>query len=544
VITEFATPAVLVDEYLQRGWWNQDTLWNRFADHARDRPDELAVVDGDLNAERCHTYGDLARHALSLAVWLRSQGLQTGDVASVQLPNVYEAVVVALALQQVGMVVNPILPNYRAKELTYIFAKAGTKVVFTPDSYRDFDHFQLIKDVENSLEKDLIHVVHGSSAEADYLLSELVNNFSASEVPDAEMDPMAMSEIIFSSGTEADPKAVVHTEQTTSFSVRNVEKWLGLTQNDVVYMPSPVGHSTGFNYGLRLAMHLGLKLVLQDKWDAKIAIELIDRHQCSYTLAATTFLRELTDTLAASEKTLPSLRLFGCGGAPVPSELVEAADDVGIKVQRLYGSTEVLAATWHEPDSSLSRRKASDGHPVANVDLELRDEDGKIVESGKPGEIFVRSPGTSVGYFEDPERTAATYLSDGWISTGDIGELDGSGDLRIVGRKKEIIIRGGLNIAPREVEDMLVAMPEVLQAAVVGIPDSRLGEKCCACVRLRPGESLQFSEMVERLSEAGLAKYKLPESLELFVELPMTSSGKIQKHQILQQLEERSQSDV
>jgi len=508
-------------------------------DHAQTKPDEVAVVDGDSVAEREHTFGQLASDSAKLACWLREQGMRAGDVASVQLPNVYEAVVVALGLQQVGMVINPVLPNYRLKELSYIFTKAETKVVFIPDSYRGFDHLTLIDDVAREARLELLQVIVGVSTGEHPTLASILEGSAPEVIPPSELDPSYMSEIIFSSGTEAEPKAVMHTEQTTSFSVRNVQEWLSLADHDVVYMPSPVGHSTGFNYGLRLAMHLGLKLVLQDKWDSKVAVDLIDRHQCTYTLAATTFLKELSDELRVQERTLPSLRLFGCGGAPVPSELVDAANAVGIRVQRLYGSTEVLAVTWHEPESSLDRRRDSDGHPVINVEMELRDDNERVCGVQEPGEILVRSPGTSVGYFQDPERTAATYMPDGWIRTGDIGEIDESGDLRIVGRKKEIIIRGGLNIAPREIEDMLVAMPQIEQAAVVGIADARLGEKCCACVRLREGESLNFESMVKFLSAGGLAKYKLPEALELFDELPMTSTGKVQKHMILSQLEGR-----
>lgn len=534
-----ATPKELAEQYRSKGWWNKDTLWDRFMDHAQTKPDAVAVVDGDSVAEREHTFGQLASDSAKLACWLREQGMRAGDVASVQLPNVYEAVVVALGLQQVGMVINPVLPNYRLKELSYIFTKAETKVVFIPDSYRGFDHLTLIDDVSREARLELLQVIVGVSTGEHPTLASILEGSAPEVIPPSELDPSSMSEIIFSSGTEAEPKAVMHTEQTTSFSVRNVQEWLSLADHDVVYMPSPVGHSTGFNYGLRLAMHLGLKLVLQDKWDSKVAVDLIDRHQCTYTLAATTFLKELSDELRVQERTLPSLRLFGCGGAPVPSELVDAANAVGIRVQRLYGSTEVLAVTWHEPESSLDRRRDSDGHPVINVEMELRDDNERVCGVQEPGEILVRSPGTSVGYFQDPERTAATYMPDGWIRTGDIGEIDEAGDLRIVGRKKEIIIRGGLNIAPREIEDMLVAMPQIEQAAVVGIADARLGEKCCACVRLREGESLDFESMVKLLSAGGLAKYKLPEALELFDELPMTSTGKVQKHMILSQLEGR-----
>ena len=238
----------------------------------------------------------------------------------------------------------------------------------------------------------------------------------------------------------------------------------------------------------------------------------MDRHQATFTPAAT----------------------------PVPGELVAAADAVGVRVQRLYGSTEMLAATWHPADAALGRRMHPDGHPVPNVDVEIRDVSGRLCGRGETGEIYARSPGTAVGYFDDPERTSATFVADGWIRSGDLGVFDDDGDLRVVGRVKEIVIRGGLNISPREIEDMLMAFEEVERAAVVGLPDARLGERCCACVVLAPGFALDMATMVERLQAAGLAKYRLPERLVALDALPMTATGKVQKHVIVAELLNRS----
>jgi acyl-CoA synthetase (AMP-forming)/AMP-acid ligase II len=344
-----------------------------------------------------------------------------------------------------------------------------------------------------------------------------------------------VSELIFTSGTEARPKAVMHTENTAGFAVRATFEALGLGRETVVWMPSPVGHSTGFNYGMRAALWHGATLVLQDRWDAKDAATLIADHQCNYTLAATTFLGDLVAHCEETGISLPTMTHFGCGGAPVPAALVARAEQVGIGVLRLYGSTEVLCATWNRPDSPPEKRANTDGYALPHTDIEVRDDEGKALTPPAEGELYVRGPNTSVGFADDP-RSADTYLEGGWVRTGDAVRLDAEGYLTVVGRKKEIIIRGGLNIAPREIEDKLQEFPEVRQAAVVALPDERLGERGCACVVLNPGCSLDFETMVARLREVGLATYKLPERLVLLEELPVTASGKVQKHEILRQI--------
>ena len=224
----------------------------------------------------------------------------------------------------------------------------------------------------------------------------------------------------------------------------------------------------------------------------------------------------------------------------MPPDLVTAAREVGIDVRRLYGSTEVLVATWNRADTSLARKRDTDGAPLAHVEVELRDEDGKRCAPGEPGEIFTRGPNTCVGFLDDPEREARTISDDGWVRSGDLATADAQGFVSIVGRRKDIVIRGGLNIAPREVEDLMLAFDEVERVAIVGVPDARLGERCCACVVLRAGAELDLATAVERLRGVGLATHKLPERLERFDALPTTASGKIQKFRIQELLAERA----
>jgi acyl-coenzyme A synthetase/AMP-(fatty) acid ligase len=521
------------DRYLKAGHWDSSTLAGRVAGWAASRPDGVAVVD-DRGSRR--TYVELERDASVLAHHLVAHSVAPGDVVSVQLPNCYHAAVAAVAVQKAGAVINTLLPGYRARELHHVFEAAAPRAIITPEEYRGFAYRPMIAALQAGTGLAVQHVVLGPNASADATSIETM--LEAGEVGGilpGVRSAEAVSELIFTSGTEATPKAIMHTEQTANFSVRNAWTDLGVSDADVVWMPSPVGHSTGFNYGLRMALYHGLKLVLQDVWSAAAACDLVLREGCSYTLAATTFLKDLVEEAVRRGVRLDSLRLFGCGGAPVPRELVEAADAQGIQVLRLYGSTEVLVGTWHRPGTPVERRAGSDGPPMSQVQIELRDEEGAVVAVGEEGEIYTYGPNTCVGFFNDPERTERTFR-DGWVRSGDAAVADRNGDITIVGRKKEIIIRGGMNIAPREIEDMLHQFPEVHRAAVVGLPDSRLGERAAACLVLRDGATITFSAMVTRLRDAGIADYKLPERLELLPELPMTTSGKVQKHEIIRAL--------
>ena len=523
-------------------------MWRRVAEFTQREPEALAVVDAV--GKRRFRYGELFSAASAVAAHLRDHGVGPGDVVSIQLPNQYEAVVAALAVQGLGAVINPLLPGYRLSELSHVFRVAMPRAIFTPTRYRGFDHGPLIAQAAEATGCAPHHVVVSPTGPSEPGTDEPTPATSAVDFEDAmrarpaAADSLgaaaaeAVSELIFTSGTESAPKAVLHTEQTTNFSVRTAWRDMQLGSQDVVWMPSPIGHSTGFNYGLRLALYYGLPLVLQDRWDAEVALALIEAHHCSYTLAATTFLQDLVEAARRDRRDLSRLRCFGCGGAPVPPDLVRAGLAVGIGVRRLYGSTEVLVATWNRADASEATLAETDGAPLSDVEVEVRDDSGALCAQGERGEIFVRGPNTCVGFFEDPEREHRTISRDGWVRSGDLGVLDARGQLSIVGRSKDIIIRGGLNIAPREVEDLLLAFPEVERAAVVGIADPRLGERCCACLVMRGDATLDLEGVVARLRAAGLATHKLPERVEIFDSLPTTASGKIQKFRILEQLAE------
>jgi len=511
--------------YIADGCWRDETLADRLRAHATDRAGHTAVVDGATGASL--SYGELFRAASGVVAYLREQGVAGGDVVALQMPNCVEAAIGYSAAFLLGTVVIPLLPQYRAKELRHVLSISGAKAIVTPVSHRNFDFVPMVTELRRDLPALDVHIVSGS-ADGLVSVSDLVKSGSAGDIP--RRPAREVSELIFTSGTESVPKAVMHTEETTNFGVRVAREFLGLTDQDVVWMPSPIGHSTGLNYGLRLALFHGLPIVLQDRWDAADARQMIERYNCSYTLAATTFLNDLAAECALTGTSLPAMRYFSCGGAPVPPRLVDRAGEFGIRVLRLYGSTELLVASWTPPDASDDDRRNFDGRTLPGTDLKVVGADGTPLPPSIGGELQGRSPSACVGFFDDPERTKSTFLPEGWIRTGDIASLDDKGFVRMVGRSKEIVIRGGVNIAPREIEELLAGMPDVVSAAVVGLPDERLGERACAFLVMAGDARPTLDDVRAHLETRGIARYKFPEQVEFIDALPMTASGKVQKH--------------
>lgn len=530
------------DRYRTGGAWPQFTLASRVLDWARQTPDAVAVIDGSDDREV--TYADLADDASRVAGWLvEVAGVSPGDGVSVQLPNRYETVVVETALSMVGSRINPLLPNYRRKELAHFLRASGARVYFTPTTYRRFDHAGLARELVSEIDDGIVHVVVSQDGYpgADTSFDTLLAHAPLKVAP--EIAPGAVSELIFTSGTESQPKAVLHTEETVNHSAAASYEHLGLGADDVVWMPSPVGHSTGFNFGVRLALIHGRTVVLQDRWEPERAAELIERHRCTYTLSASTF---LTDVLRAARDTgrdLSSFRSFGCGGAPVAAELVREADAQGVGVLRIYGSTEGLIISWNQRSSGQAKREETDGLPPAWTEVQAWDDTGHRLGISEVGELMVRGPNVCVGFFEDPERTASTFTDDGWLRSGDLGFVDAEGYVTVVGRKKETIIRGGLNIAPRELEDVLIEMPGVREVSVIGLPDRRLGEIVGACLVPEVGSVPVLDDVVAFLRSRDIATYKLPQHLEIVEELPRTPTGKVRKTALVDAINERSRID-
>jgi cyclohexanecarboxylate-CoA ligase len=513
-----------VASYRTTGDWRDRTIADHLDTLAAKRPEQPLFVESG----RTHTAAQTRTDARKLAGILSGRGLKRGDVVSFQLPNWYEAALVELACAYGSFVCNPIVTIYRDAEVDFIVKDSGSRIFFIPEQFRNFNYRELANRLRGGWPKvtDVIVVRGAAGADSfEQLMAEEASDLGAPP------DPNHVKLIMYTSGTTNRAKGVLHTHNTIATEIANFSGWLKLGREDVVLMPSPLGHITGYLYGIQLPVTLGIPVVLMETWDVGKAIELIERHRVSFTIGATPFLQELTGLCLERGKRLPSMRYFPTGGAPVPPEVVYAADRAFERciVFRLYGSTEAPTVTLGVVDPTEQKLRAETEGYVVGHEVKLVDINDEPVPPGIEGEILTRGPETCVGYALAEQNNEA-FDRDGYFRTGDLAIQTSEGCLAITGRKKDIIIRGGENLSPKEIEDVLYAHPAIREAAVIAMPHERLGETCCAFVTLKPDAAFDFDAMLAILKRSGLAKQKYPERLEIVQSLPYTAAGKIRKN--------------
>jgi acyl-CoA synthetase (AMP-forming)/AMP-acid ligase II len=486
------------------------------------------------------TYGELADEARRLITAFRTLGLRAGDVISFQLPNWREAVPIDIAAAALGLVVNPIVPIYRGAELGYILKDAATRLFFIPDQYRSIDYVDTVTALRDDLPAlDHVVTVRAQRAYPGLLrFEELVDCEPAEPDSLAPVDPNWPKCRLYTSGTTGFPKAVLHSHNTLNYIQGCSIRHSGITADDVMVMPSPVTHITGYSSGINMAFMSEARSALMARWDADAAIDYIHRVKGTMTVGATPFLAELLDAAERRGDGLPTLRQFSCGGAGVPPQLVRRAYEVldNCITVRVYGSTEVPMVSYGWRDNP-ELAATTDGQLFA-FEVRILDDDGNEVEPGAEGEIAARGPGMLLGY-ADPEQNAQAHTADGFFLTGDIGRITSEGAVLITDRKKDIIIRGGENLSAKEIEDVLHQHPAVKEAAVVAMPHERLGEGVCAVViPAAPDRSPVLDDIARFTDQQGLARQKIPERLVLVDDLPRTPSGKVRKDILRKQLKE------
>ena len=499
------------------GWFDGRTSAS-FLDACAERlPERTAVVEDT----RRLTYAELHRQAVRVAGWLGAAGVGAGDVATMQLPNWWEACVVYQGLSRLGCVVNPVVPIYRDRELAFILAQAEPRVVIIPHRFRGFDYVEMFtRLLDRSPTPPRVVVVRPEGPLPAGFIALDPPAGTDRLLPVGEPDDICL--LLYTSGTTADPKGVLHSHQSLVYEVRSIIDLCGLAAADTVFMPSPLTHITGFLYGLLLPTVTGAAAVLLDRWDPAAAVDLIQREDCRFSVAATPFLFGLVEEhVRRGHRT--TLTHFLCGGADVPPDLVRRATDVlGCPVARIYGSSEFPTFSSGRPSDGPEISADTDGVPIGPAEGRIED------EGGGPGELVLRGPDLFLGYL-DPELNADAFTADGYFRTGDLATLDERGAFTIRGRKKDIIIRGGENISAKEVEDLLFGHASVRQVAVVAMPDPVLTERACAFVVPEEGAEVTLDDLTAYLEDCRLARQKLPERLEIVAELPMTASGKVQK---------------
>jgi acyl-CoA synthetase (AMP-forming)/AMP-acid ligase II len=513
--------------YRQSGAWRNVTLADCARRQAREGPRRIAVVEG----ERSVSFGALLEQAHRLASAFRALGLRRGDVISFQLPNWIEAMVINTAACIGGLVVNPIVPIYREAEVRYILRDARTRLFFVPQNFRGFDYPAMAARLRSELPHlQQVAVVRGEAPgflNYESLLAPNTQHHAAEETIDAD----AVKLLLYTSGTTGNPKGVLHSHNTIMAEIDAVIGFWGITSNDIVLMPSPVTHITGYLYALEIAFAAGVKVVLMERWNASAAVDLIEAHGVTFSVGATPFLKELTAEAERRGSALPSLRLFMSGGAPVPPEVIYRANRTfkNCMAFRVYGSSEAPTVTLGIRSRAEADLGANTDGRIANHEVRLCDPvTGMPVVSGE-GEICTRGPEMMLGY-TCAEHTLEAFDAQGYFRTGDLGYYVDGDCICVSGRKKDLIIRGGENISPKEIEDVLHTCPAIKEAAVVAMPHARLGEGVCAFVIAHAGHTADVESIARFLEQAGLARQKFPEHVELVDDLPRTASGKVQKN--------------
>ncbi|HAW0408046.1 TPA: medium-chain fatty-acid--CoA ligase [Escherichia coli] len=529
--------------YRQQGLWGDASLADYWQQTARAMPDKIAVVD---NHGASYTYSALDHAASCLANWMLAKGIESGDRIAFQLPGWCEFTVIYLACLKIGAVSVPLLPSWREAELVWVLNKCQAKMFFAPTLFKQTRPVDLILPLQNQLPQlqQIVGVDKLAPATSSLSLSQIIaDNSPLTTAITTHGDELAA--VLFTSGTEGLPKGVMLTHNNILASERAYCARLNLTWQDVFMMPAPLGHATGFLHGVTAPFLIGARSVLLDIFTPDACLALLEQQRCTCMLGATPFVYDLLNVLEKQPADLSALRFFLCGGTTIPKKVARECQQLGIKLLSVYGSTESSPHAVVNLDDPLSRFMHTDGYAAAGVEIKVVDDARKTLPPGCEGEEASRGPNVFMGYFDEPELTARALDEEGWYYSGDLCRMDEAGYIKITGRKKDIIVRGGENISSREVEDILLQHPKIHDACVVVMPDERLGERSCAYVVLKaPHHSLSLEEVVAFFSRKRVAKYKYPEHIVVIEKLPRTASGKIQKFLLRKDIMRRLTQDV
>ncbi|MDH4095066.1 MAG: AMP-binding protein [Betaproteobacteria bacterium] len=516
-----------LDEEKRRGLWPGRVITDYFDRWVAEKPEACALVtwreeQGQLLR---FTYRELAERAARAGRALAGCGVGRGDVVAFQLPNCWQFVAAHLGCVRLGAVSNPLMPIFRHRELSFMLRHGDARVLIAPASFRGFDHGALARRLLGEL-PNLARVLVADGDGEDSFEAALDAAGGAACARGARLEPDDVMQLLYTSGTTGEPKGALHTSNTLLSAVGEYAKRMQIGGQDVIFMPSPLGHQLGFCYGLQMALMLGIPLVLADVWNPERALELMRAHGATYTCGATPFLADLASLPGVESRRAPRLRLFASSGAPIPPAVVDAARRrLGVKVATCWGMTECASVTITPPDEH--KVLESDGCALPNGEVRVLGADGREAPRGTVGALQVRGSSLFVGYLKRPELSR--LHEGGWFDTGDVARMDDEGYIRICGRSKDVIIRGGENIPVVEIESALYGMREVADAAIVAMPDPRLQERACAFVTLKPGCSLSLDAVRRHLAAQGFSKHFWPERLEVVEQMPRTATGKIQK---------------
>lgn len=526
-------------EYYKKGYWSKDTLNDKWNDIVSQYGEKEYVAD---NTGVRFTYQEVDEKASRLAGWLKEIGIRNGDVVSFQCPPWSEFCVIYVACLKVGAVIHPISMQFNQEDLVYIMNLVESRAYFGPTFFRKMDYESQITGVAERIPSLLPGAIclmdKLQSSKGCVTLQEILAEYKPlTEKPESTSEDVAL--ILCTSGTTNLSKGVLLSHNAVIASERSFAKAYDITREDVCFIPTPLNHATGFNHGLIMPMLLGGRSFLQQRFDAVEAIQIINREKATVALGATPFVFDILHCLERDHLSFDSLKVWICGGAPVPDMLIQRCHQHGVLLCESYGATESCPHAGVPPKNCLEWNGDWSGIAFESIEIKVVDEEGKEVPSGTLGEEISRGPHMFCGYLKNKEETDRSLTDDGWFKSGDICIQDEQGRIKVKGRKKEILIRGGENISANEVDYNLIGCPGVGAHSTIGMPDERLGERICTFVMVKDGITPTVKSVSEYLTSKGVAKRLWPEFIEVIDMLPATESGKIKRYELAKELERR-----
>jgi len=528
--------------YRAQGWWTDELLGDWLARAARATPDQAAVVQD----ERTISFAELAGLVRAFARGLDRLGIAKGDVVAVQLPNTLEFVVSYVGLASRGAVMQTVHMPYRGAEIETLLGHSGAVAMICVAQQKDYAAAALALRLKGNLPK-LAHVIAvGSPPSGAVAFDDLIADAGASDsdpkaVAITAADPFVL---LYTSGTTAAPKGVPHPSCTFLANFRLAAQELAVTSADKVLCAAPFTHLYGLS-ALSVALCAGATSVFHPAFAPQAFADVLLSARPSVVYAGPAHMAGCLNAGLLEGKDLSSVRIVILSGAAVSPELATAIEAAlgGGKVLQLWGMTELQAGAFTRADDSREVRVRTAGRPAPGNELRIAHENGSRAAPGEIGELEMRGCSLFAGYLGNPQATAAAFTEDGWFRTGDLASLDAEGNLRIAGRTKEIINRGGVKFNPLDVEHLLITHTAVEMCAIVPMPDPVLGERACCFVTLREGQTFAFDAMQAWLAQHRVSKVKWPERLEIIDAMPMTPTRKVMKGALVKELERRRERE-
>lgn len=516
----------LINQYVSKGYWTYDLTVDFWERNAKSHPREEALVDSRSR----FTWEEAVAAINRLASFFVRIGLEKDDILILQLYNSATLTLCRLAAEKAGVLLLVLPYTFRTREIEAILRSVSVRGVIIPYEFRGHNYYEMYRGLERkSLKFDYLFVVGEKVPDGTISLDEIIFSSGSPVGQDIlgsrKFGPFEFQEIMTTSGTTGVPKLVEWTGCARLYQARCYIEGLCLTRNDVIAAFAPsIGGATEC-VAHRAAPQVAAKIVMLERFDPRQACELIERERVTVACCVPTMVIRLIEYQDLKKHNLSSLRVLLSSTALLPYSVAKMAEtELGCAVCQGYGSVDSGAITMSRLDDPPEARWSTVGKPFPGVDVRLVDPNGNNVPHGEVGRVIVRGPTSVGGYYKDEEETRKAWQN-GYFMMGDLALFDNEGRLKLVGRESDVIIRGGQNIYPKEIEDLLIQHEKVADVAVVRMPDKELGEKACAFVVLRAGATLTFEEMVAYLKEKGVAVFKIPERLEIIDTLPLTPAG-------------------